>query len=188
VQVCVPKGFESLCFDIDVRFLGSMCAERVYGGGIHKNVKRKELRVEGRKRRAGKGEAPVPVLRFQSATNFRGPIRNPNCAHLTFPFPFLTYCGLSGGLKADLPGGPAITTEVRIPQMTSGCQGLIWVGIWGVGSKRPPFAGLRKGWGTRKPYSTRRVRHPPGTGGMKQQIPHCARDDTAAEASGFRSF
>ncbi len=125
VQVCVPKGFESLCFDIDVRFLGSMCAERVYGGGIHKNVKRKELRVEGRKRRAGKGEAPVPVLRFQSATNFRGPIRNANCAHLTFPFPFLTYCGLSGGLKADLPGGPAITTEVRIAQMTRDCQGLI---------------------------------------------------------------
>src|SRR5713226_3660513 len=43
---------------------------------------------------------------------------------LTFPD-----CGLSGGLRASLPSGRlAITTEVRIPQMTTDCQGLIWGG------------------------------------------------------------
>src|SRR5713226_5208056 len=75
LQVCVPKGFETHCFDIDVRFLGSMCAERTYRGRIHKNVKRKGLRGEGRKRRAGRRETRVPVLRLEAAKN-----------HLTFPF------------------------------------------------------------------------------------------------------
>jgi hypothetical protein len=53
-QVCVPKGFESLCFDIDVRFLGSMWAERVYGSGIYKYVKIKGLRVEEGEFRPGR--------------------------------------------------------------------------------------------------------------------------------------
>src|SRR5713226_4843877 len=103
MQVSVPKGFESLCFDIDVRFLGSMWAERVYGSRIYKNVKTKRLSVEGGESRPGRLDTRVALMIILPGTWARTPatrgfrrnarnakyasrrtFRDANCAHLSF--------------------------------------------------------------------------------------------------------
>src|SRR5713226_7405597 len=44
--------------------------------------------------------------------------------------PFRTYCGLSGGLKADLPGGPSDYYSVSYTTVDCNCQWLMWRLIW----------------------------------------------------------
>src|SRR5260370_10397987 len=112
MEVGVPKGFESLCFDIDVRFLGSMCAERVYGSRIYKNAKRKRWSVEGGEARPGRLDTPAAPGYFKAGGRSRRTFRDANCAHLSFSFalPVLRRRALSGRTKPT-SGRLAITTK-----------------------------------------------------------------------------
>src|SRR5258708_15466191 len=124
MQVCVPKGFESLCFDIDVRFIGSIWAERVYGSRIYKNAKTKRLSVEGGESRPGRLDTPAAPGYFKAGGRSRRTFRDANCAHLSFSFalPVLSRRALSGRTKPT-SGRLAITTEVRIPQFAAIVKG-----------------------------------------------------------------
>ena len=116
-----------------MRFYGSMCAERVYGSAIYKNVKIKGLSVEEGEFRPGRLDTRVASGRSKAARGSRRTFRDANCAHLSFSFalPVLRRRALSGRTKPT-SGRPsrralrvnlAITTKIRIPQLAAIVKG-----------------------------------------------------------------